>query len=109
MGEHAHHNSKEHKNQIPKQIEAQHSNKDNDNDNETLTYKVTEFEIQLANFIVQNHLSFITGDKILRFIKQYCQNYEIIKKANLNDDKISKLIRECIKPTIINTLNKKLE
>ena len=39
----------------------------------------------------------------------YFQNYEIIKKSNLSDDKISKLIRECIKPTIINTLNKKLE
>ena len=39
-----HHNSSEHRNQILKQIEAQHSN--NDSDNETLTYKVTEFEIQ---------------------------------------------------------------
>ena len=32
-----HHDSRDHRNQIMKQIEAHHSNKDNDN--ETLTYK----------------------------------------------------------------------
>ena len=107
-GEHAHHNSKEHKNQISKQIEI-HSSTNKYNDKEALTNKVREFKIELANFIVQNHLSFITGDKILRFIKRHCQDYEIIKQANLSDDKISKLIRECIKPTIINILKNKLE
>ena len=42
-------------------------------------------------------------------MKQHCNDYEIIKRANINDDKISKLIRECIKPIMMDSLIGKIE
>ena len=42
-------------------------------------------------------------------MKQHCKDYEIIKRANLNDDKISKLITKCIKPIIMDCLIEKIE
>jgi hypothetical protein len=38
--------------------------------------KTIKFEIELINFIVQNHSSFLVGEKILRFIKSFCLDFE---------------------------------
>ena len=108
-GDRAHQNSNEHKNKLERNNNLLISDNKNDDTKEDINKKIIKFEIRLADFVVQNHLSFIIGEKILRFIKQYCQDYEIIKMASLNDDKISKLIRECIRPMIITSLNEKIE
>ena len=81
----------------------------NNKSQETISDEILRFEIKLANFIVQNHLSFATGERMLKFIKENCNDYDIIKKASLSDDKLSKLIRDCIKPLLVDNLNKKLE
>ena len=78
-GDRAHQNSNEHKNKLEGNNNLLISDNKNNDTKEDINKKVIKFEIRLADFVVQNHLSFITEDKILRFIKQYCQDYEIIK------------------------------
>jgi len=73
----------------------------------SLQEKVLEFEIELTQFIVDNHLSFLIGEKMIKFMKKYC-DYEVVTAASLNDEKISRIIRECVKPILVNTLNEKL-
>ena len=70
-GKRAHHKSQIHDNNFKKWENCNSktsSNKNNDESNDSLTKKVIKFEVDLSNFIVQNHLSFVTGDKILQFM-----------------------------------------
>ena len=60
---------------------------------------VKEFEIRLFDFIVINNLSFLTGQRILDFIQNNITDINILKKASLNNHKISELARECFAPT----------
>ena len=71
-GDGAHQNSNEHKNRLECNNNLLISDNKNNDTKEDINKKVIKFEIRLVD------LSFINGDKILRFIKQYCQDYEII-------------------------------
>ena len=100
-GAHAHQFSKDHKDNVAKLPKSQI-------ENEPFPHKIIRFEIKLAHFVIQNHLSFATGEKILKFMKDYCHDYNIIKDATLSSEKISNLIKDCVTPTIKEILDKKL-
>ena len=63
----AHQNLNEHENRLKGNNNLLISDNKNNDIKEDINKMVIKFDFRLADFGVQNHLSFITEDKILRF------------------------------------------
>ncbi len=56
--------------------------------------QVKQYEFDLVKLVIENNLSFEVGESIHKLMKKYAHHPQSIKKSQLNNKKISDIVRE---------------
>uniref|UniRef100_H3AES5 HAT C-terminal dimerisation domain-containing protein n=1 Tax=Latimeria chalumnae TaxID=7897 RepID=H3AES5_LATCH len=70
------------------------------------TSKVTEAEVAFVSMLAEHNLSFSCGDHIIKFIKKFCKDPEVVNKISCGTTKASCIARAVLGPNYQNNIAK---